>query len=330
MGIMKNVHRGFGSVGRDRVVVEGSFRPNGATGVVSGSSKGHGWSVARASAGLYTVTFDDFGYQLDSFFCSLREAAKTPTIVQAGDVSSANKTVQIQVLQGAAGNVVELAGHIQIPLGSAIEVESNDVPAMSDTEATAGENAGGTLARDSDPIYQRVNGATDKQLRIEWAAADVQEVCFPGIVMPPDIAANSAIAVKALLESSGTTDAGKTIDCQAVYNPFKGGAYAADTEMGGNLVIPDDTNVNEVSLSLAEADLGGAGVTPHPGVLNLSLVPAAHANDAIHLYGLSLEYTRDSWATDAHKFSAADLTADADNVVNFMAVFKNTRVKNEK
>ena len=38
--------------------VVGSFRPNGSSGIVAGSQKGHGWTVARTSLGLYTITFN--------------------------------------------------------------------------------------------------------------------------------------------------------------------------------------------------------------------------------------------------------------------------------
>lgn len=43
--------------GREYVLVGGSFAPNGASAIVATSNRGKGFTVARTSAGLFTVTF---------------------------------------------------------------------------------------------------------------------------------------------------------------------------------------------------------------------------------------------------------------------------------
>lgn len=88
-------------------LIAGSFRPNGATGVVSGSERGHGWSVARTGAGLYTITLDEPVYRLVAFGAdaSFNGADGTnPVVVNFESLPGTdNKTFKIVVGQEAAG-----------------------------------------------------------------------------------------------------------------------------------------------------------------------------------------------------------------------------------
>lgn len=313
MGIVRNVHRGFGSVGRDRVVVEGSFRPNGATGVVSGSQKGTGWSVARTSAGLYTVTFDDFGYQLDSFLCGLREAAKTPTIVQAGDVNVANKTAQIQVLQAATAAVTPPTGVIPLPLGA---FQEQDGTALADFVAgpTPGWSAG------------------DESGGIRWGAHANPDPVSTQIVWPADVDLTADVVLHLLAAKVGATVGDAVIWVVEAFNTVDGALYDADTDYGGeSSAMTGDAatkTVQEETLTLASANLPAA--VPSATTLTVQPKDGTLGTDDVILLGAWLEYTKDAPATTGQVFSATDLAADADNVVNFLAVFKNTRIKNEK
>jgi hypothetical protein len=313
MGIMRNVHRGFGSIGRDRVVVEGSFRPNGATGVVSGSQKGTGWSVARTSAGLYTVTFDDFGYQLDSFFCSLREAAKTPTIVQAGDVSVANKTAQIQVLQAATAAVTPSAGVIPLPLGA---FQEQDGTALADFSAgpTPGWSAG------------------DESGGIRWGAHANPDPVSTQIVWPHDVDVAFDVVLYLLAAKTGATVGDAVVWVVEAFNTVNGALYDGDADYGGesSAMVGDATakTVQELLLTLSAADLPAA--VPSATTLTIQPKDGTLGTDDVILLGAWLKYIREAPTTTGQVFSATDLAADADNVVNFLAVFKNTRIKNEK
>lgn len=88
-------------VGIGRVLIHGSFRPNGSTGIVSGSEKGKGWSAVRTNTGLYTITFDDNFEALVSHWSSVREAAGNPTYCQFGDyvTTGATPTLQLRVME---------------------------------------------------------------------------------------------------------------------------------------------------------------------------------------------------------------------------------------
>lgn len=95
---------------RGEVIICGSFAPNGSSAVDAASNKGTGWSVARTSAGLFTVTLQDKWIALTAAEVSLQLASPAAQAVQLGatDVSSA-KTVQIRVVDTTAGTVADVA-----------------------------------------------------------------------------------------------------------------------------------------------------------------------------------------------------------------------------
>lgn len=164
-----------------------------------------------------------------------------------------------------------------------------DITALRDIAANAIQNLaahGGILASDSTPYLARVNGATDKALCVIWAAADVNEAQFPPVPWPPDLDPANDVVVHLLLARTGTTD-GCIVDVQAFENVV--GAYAADTEMGGNTAaLTGAANlVTEATRILSASDITG-----HPGFLTLSLIPAAHAADDLHLLAAWIEYRR--------------------------------------
>ncbi len=158
-----------------------------------------------------------------------------------------------------------------------------DITALRKIASNAIQNLaahGGQMASDSAPILQRVNGATDKALRITWAASAVDEVQFPPVPMPPDFDGDAGASVHLLCAMAGATNA-PTIDVQV----FDG---IGDTEMGSATAAVTGTTIAEYSAALTAANTAG-----HPtGFLNIALVPAAHGTDALYLYAAWIEYTR--------------------------------------
>jgi len=162
-----------------------------------------------------------------------------------------------------------------------------DITALREIATNAIQNLaahGGIMASDSTPTLSRVNGATDRALRIAWVASDSNEVAFPPIPWPPDLDPAQDVIVHLLVARNGTTN-----DCQIDVLAYENvaGAYAADTEMGGKTAALTTTNMTEVTVTLSTSDIAG-----HPGVLNLSLLPDEHTTDALYLYGAWIEYTR--------------------------------------
>ncbi len=161
-------------------------------------------------------------------------------------------------------------GKLDLNLGSLREIVTNDI----DTSA----NHGGILTSDSTPTYARVNGATDKALRVSWASSNSDEVQFPPMFMPPDLDETQDVIIHLLARMSGATDT-PTIDVQV----FDG---IGDTEMGGATAALSST-LAELTVTISAADISG-----HPtGFLNISLVPGAHTTDILELYAAWAEYT---------------------------------------
>ena len=91
-------------------VIAGSFAPNGSSAVSALSNKGIGWSVARTSAGLFTVTLEDSYISLISGTVSLQLATADDKFCQIGtcEVVTA-KTVEIRVWDISGTAVTDVA-----------------------------------------------------------------------------------------------------------------------------------------------------------------------------------------------------------------------------
>ena len=176
-------------------------------------------------------------------------------------------------------DVTATTGTIPLDIAALREVVSNDVGISVDAEAGAGTaDGGGYLTKDTTPLLERVNAATDKALRVTWAASDSTEVLFPTVVKPQDLDSAEDLTVHLWAGMAGATDT-PTIDIQC----FDG---VGDTEMGGASGALSDT-AGEVSTTIAAANLGAS-----PGFLNISLVPGAHTTDILWVYAAWIEYKR--------------------------------------
>jgi hypothetical protein len=122
---------------------------------------------------------------------------------------------------------------------------------------------GGLLASDTTPVFQRVNGATDKALRLNWAATNVDEITW-SVAYPPDLDDTSTLEVHFLAAMAGASD---TPTLTVGY--FEG---VGDTDAGGATAAVTGTTVAEYSVSIAGTDIG----TP-PKVASVSLVPGRTA-----------------------------------------------------
>ena len=191
------------------------------------------------------------------------------TFPKGTTTASTQEVAVSQVGAGAAGNGGG-SGFIPLDITSLREIASNDIQNLA--------AHGGILASDSDPSLARVNGATDKALRVIWdTAADTDEVAFPPVPKPPGLNASGNIVVHLLMAMGGATDT-PTVDVQV----FDG---LGDTEMGGATAAVAGTTITEYTVTIAAANIGA-----YPGFINIALVPGVHENDALHLYGAWLTY----------------------------------------
>lgn len=96
------------------VTINGSFAPNGSSAVSASSREGCGFTVARTSAGLFTVTLSDRYTALVSATSTLQLTTGDDKVAQVAAVSvgpSATNTVAIRVwdISGAAETDVAAA-----------------------------------------------------------------------------------------------------------------------------------------------------------------------------------------------------------------------------
>jgi len=176
---------------------------------------------------------------------------------------------QVQTIQQITqyGNLK--LGYIPLDIVNAVIIAANVVQ-----NTTEGGRPDGNTA----PTLQRVNQDTDKALRVSWAAGSVAELQFPAIPLPPDLDPDAPIEVHLICAKDANANT-VTIDVQVFFN-------VGDTECGAATATIAQARA-EYSVSVAAADVPAA-----PGMMNISLVPAAHAGDALYLDGAWLEYTR--------------------------------------
>ena len=187
-------------------------------------------------------------------------------------MSDSDKT-KVLYVDAAWGGKPAATGIIPLDITALREIATND------TQALAAH--GGLLASDSDPSLARVNGATDKALRVIWDTSnDTDEVQFPPVIMPADLDAGQDVTIHLLMAMGGATDT-PTVDVQV----FDG---VGDTEMGSATAAVTGTSVAEYTATVAAANVSG-----HPlGFLNIALAPGEHTTDALYLYGAWVEYVR--------------------------------------
>lgn len=97
------------SVGRRRVVVAGSFAPDTASAPTD--LYGKGFTVARTSAGIFTVTLEQIYGQLDSAIATLQLATAADQFAQVGAVSLSAKTFVIHTWDVSGNAVADIAAN---------------------------------------------------------------------------------------------------------------------------------------------------------------------------------------------------------------------------
>lgn len=165
-------------------------------------------------------------------------------------------------------------GTIQVPLNTFRLISSNDIAAKNATD-------GGIISKDTAPIFERVNAATDKATRLSWASASVIEIASPTIVFPNDIDVASPVVINILaaMKAASVDVPVLAVGC------FVG---VGDTNCGGNTAALS-TTLSQLTVSIAAADLGTA-----PNFLNFTITPGTHAtaSNDVYVYGVWLTYTR--------------------------------------
>lgn len=218
-----------------------------------------------------------FGFALEAISAGSQDTINVLHVPSPGAGTLGTGTVGASQLAANSVGVSELIGNlkkgtIQLDITALREIATNDIQALA--------AHGGLLASDSDPALARVNGATDKALRVTWDTSnDTDEVQFPPVAKPVDLDEGTDLTIHLLMAMGGATDT-PTVDVQ-VYDGL------GDTEMGGATGAVTGTSIAEYTVTIANANVAAA-----PGFMNIALVPGAHTTDALYLYAAWIEYTR--------------------------------------
>ena len=139
---------------------------------------------------------------------------------------------------------------------------------------------GGVLMPDGVTPSLALLSSLDRISRLSWTSAQVAAIKLPPIAMPGDLATAGGLTIELYGESVGS---GTASDAEAGFD-IRCWADLGDTEMGAT--HPNFTTTPSYQgITLASGDVT-------TGVLNVILVPSAHAGRAINLYGMRARYTK--------------------------------------
>ena len=173
----------------------------------------------------------------------------------------------------AVAGGVSLAGFIDIPLATWRETVSDDIAALA-TVGTTG--SGGVLATDTTPTLEFVNGDTDSQLRILWAAGNAHPIAVQ-LTLPTDLDRTQSI-VFAFNSVGGAADsAAMTLD---VF--FDSG----DTKVSTSTLGWSATQATRTA-TVTASDIPSDALT-----MSVELTPATHATDTMTMYCSYITYTK--------------------------------------
>lgn len=165
----------------------------------------------------------------------------------------------------------QVTGFIDIPLATLREMSSGDII------NTAGD--AGMLSKNTTPILEKVNGATDGAMRLNWASSNSDALTFQ-FAVPPDLDDTKDVLLKVSAAMQGVTDT-PTI---AVKSFWGFGDTAVDDATGA----VTGTTIATYTATIAADDVDAANTC------TINLTPGAHAtaSHALYVYALWIEYTK--------------------------------------
>ena len=92
-----------------RADISGSFAPNGSSALASSGVRGKGFTVARTSTGLFTITLADQYAKLVSATAGLQLATGDDKVLQFGTYVAASRTLELRVWDVSGAAVADIA-----------------------------------------------------------------------------------------------------------------------------------------------------------------------------------------------------------------------------
>jgi hypothetical protein len=217
--------------------------------------------------GRIIFTVDPINRKLTMANGAILDATAATSILSLANAAILSAHIAPNAITAAKLTTSLATGHIPLPLASWRKVTTNDIPNIA--------AAGGLLAKDTDPIFERVNVATDKALRLRWAATSVVEIT-QNIEIRSDMDTTQPIIVNLIAYMAGATD---TPVIAVGYWPGVGGANG-----GGN--------TGALSNAAALKSFSVAAPGSYPAEAAITLTPGAHGTDALYVLSSWCEYTR--------------------------------------
>jgi hypothetical protein len=115
------------ALNRGVVIIAGSFAPDTANPPTVTS--GLGFSVARASQGVFTITFQDSYPALLAHTGTVRLSSAAARFVQFGDYSATAKTLVLRVIDGS-GSAQDVAANANNIISFEVVFQNSSVPAV--------------------------------------------------------------------------------------------------------------------------------------------------------------------------------------------------------
>ncbi len=226
---------------------------------------------------------------------------------------------KVYMEQGASALVVKSGGHIRVESGGNIDLSTSTgtltlatgqinaghlagnlssgsvdlgVHLFNARELSSGENVasgtsapsyfwGGLLYKESTPSITTLSTG-DQTFTLQWASNNVDGIKLPPIALPADFSTAGGVRLDILGESVGTGTASDAIAAVQI----KAWCGVGGADLG--TTHPNFTSTPTYqTISLSTGNLATT-------VLNLTLIPQAHAARAINVYGLRMRYNRTS------------------------------------
>lgn len=241
-------------------------------------------------AGNSAVAAGDAIYYVDADTPKLSKKATGYFFGFAHAAVNTGATATIEVMHAPAGSFIGTVNTSDIATGAVtaaklsstlktgyIPIKLTDWREIS-ADATMNIAAnGGVLASDTTPIFQRVNGATDKAARLNWAATNVDQI-IADFAYPPDLDDTADVVIHLFAGMAGATDA-PTITVSYFEGVGDANAGSATAALSGT--------AGDKTVTIAAANIG-----VYPNFASIGLTLGAHGTDAAYLYSSHIEYTR--------------------------------------
>lgn len=242
-----------------------------------------------------TVPDGDAGIWLDAPLGSLyvRQAANNVTLYQK--TAHVPEDADWDAIDFLVANAV---GFVPIPLSSGLETASNAIVGPLKTSVTkrigipltsvreVGSNNflniagnGGVLATDTTPIIQYTNGDTDSAIRLNWAGGNSDPIAFQ-FLLPEDYAEGSDMTVNFYGASAGASNS-PTMSVDTFFDV-------------GDTKVTDVSAALTNTLAVRTATIAASDIPAGATVVNMEVTPAAHATDALYLYGIYVTYATEA------------------------------------